>query len=203
MSEKIIEINNLLYDSSFSKKIKIDDEFNSSFESGISIENLNEEEEEEEIISEEKKQISKSISTILNELIEISKKQNNENEKDIFDTNSIPNITLYEYIIRIISYSNCEENTLISALIYIDWIAQKKKITNLNVYKLVFTSILISLKYNEDQIYQNDYYSQIAGVSICELNKMEYEFFILVNYNLYINESIFKQYKYALQKMNE
>ena len=158
---------------------------------------------EQEIISTEKKKISKSISTILNELIELSKTQKFQEQKDIFDTNVIPNMTLYEYINRIISYSDCEENTLISALIYIDRIAKKKSITYLNVYKLVFTSILISIKYNEDEIYKNDFYSQIAGVSLCELNQMEYEFFFLVDFNIYINESIFMKYKYALETINE
>ena len=201
MSGKIIEIDNLFTTNSLSKKVNIDDEFNSSFESGISIEYLNE--EEQEIISEEKKKISKSISTILNELIELSKTQKFQEQKDIFDTNVIPNMTLYEYINRIISYSDCEENTLISALIYIDRIAKKKSITYLNVYKLVFTSILISIKYNEDEIYKNDFYSQIAGVSLCELNQMEYEFFFLVDFNIYINESIFMKYKYALETINE
>ena len=201
MSGKIIEIDNLFNTNSLSKKVNIDDEFNSSFESGISIEYLNE--EEQEIISEEKKKISKSISTILNELIELSKTQKFQEQKDIFDTNVIPNMTLYEYINRIISYSDCEENTLISALIYIDRIAKKKSITYLNVYKLVFTSILISIKYNEDEIYKNDFYSQIAGVSLCELNQMEYEFFFLVDFNIYINESIFMKYKYALETINE
>ena len=101
--------------------------------------------------------------------------------------------------IRIISYSNCEENTLISALIYIDRIAKIKKITKLNVYKLLFISILISLKYNEDEIYSNNYYSQIAGVSIEELSKLEYEYAILLNFNFLINDEIFNQYKYALE----
>ncbi len=201
MSGTIIEIDNLFNTNSLSKKVNIDDEFNSSFESGISIEYLNE--EEQEIISEEKKKISKSISTILNELIELSKTQKFQEQKDIFDTNVIPNMTLYEYINRIISYSDCEENTLISALIYIDRIAKKKSITYLNVYKLVFTSILISIKYNEDEIYKNDFYSQIAGVSLRELNQMEYEFFFLVDFNIYINESIFMKYKYALETINE
>ena len=201
MSGTIIEIDNLFNTNSLSKKVNIDDEFNSSFESGISIEYLIE--EEQEIISEEKKKISKSISTILNELIELSKTQKFQEQKDIFDTNVIPNMTLYEYINRIISYSDCEENTLISALIYIDRIAKKKSITYLNVYKLVFTSILISIKYNEDEIYKNDFYSQIAGVSLCELNQMEYEFFFLVDFNIYINESIFMKYKYALETINE
>ena len=201
MSYSKEQIDNLFNTNSLSKKVNIDDEFNSSFESGISIEYLNE--EEQEIISEEKKKISKSISTILNELIELSKTQKFQEQKDIFDTNVIPNMTLYEYINRIISYSDCEENTLISALIYIDRIAKKKSITYLNVYKLVFTSILISIKYNEDEIYKNDFYSQIAGVSLCELNQMEYEFFFLVDFNIYINESIFMKYKYALETINE
>ena len=61
----------------------------------------------------------------------------------------------------------------------------------------------MSLKYNEDEIYKNDYYSQIAGVSIYELKKMEYEFYILVNFNLYINESNFMKYKYALEQIND
>jgi hypothetical protein len=204
MSEKIIQINNSLNNNSLSKKVNIDDEFNSSFESDISIEYVNKnEEEEEEEISEQMKKISKSISTILIELIELTKNQKYQNQNDIFDTNSIPNMTLYDYINRIIFYTNCEENTLISALIYIDRIAKIKKISFYNVYKLIFTSILMSLKYNEDEIYKNDYYSQIAGVSIYELKKMEYEFYILVNFNLYINESNFMKYKYALEQIND
>ena len=204
MSEKIIQINHSLNNNSLSKKVNIDDEFNSSFESDISIEYVNKnEEEEEEEISEQMKKISKSISTILIELIELTKNQKYQNQNDIFDTNSIPNMTLYDYINRIIFYTNCEENTLISALIYIDRIAKIKKISFYNVYKLIFTSILMSLKYNEDEIYKNDYYSQIAGVSIYELKKMEYEFYILVNFNLYINKSNFMKYKYALEQIND
>ena len=174
-------------------------ELGSSFESEIS----EDENKEDEIdVSNNIVKISNSISEILNELVmNNSLKKDNKQKEDIFDTNQIPNINLFDYIIRIISYSNCEENTLISALIYIDRIAKVKKITKLNVYKLLFTSILISLKYNEDEIYGNDYYSQIAGVSNVELSKMEYEYVILLNFNLYINDEIFNQYKSALERL--
>ena len=172
-------------------------EISSSFES----ENANDEYNDDEFdIPKHIVEISNSISEILNELINNnSLKKDNKQKEDIFDTNQIPNINLFDYIIRIISYSNCEENTLISALIFIDRIAKVKKITKLNVYKLLFTSILISLKYNEDEIYGNDYYSQIAGVSCSELSKMEYEYVILLNFNLFIDEEIFNQYKRALE----
>ena len=179
------------------KQNRTETEFSSSFESEI----LNDENNEEETeIPKHMMKISYSISEILNELIKNnSLKKDNKQKEDIFNTIQIPNIELFDYIIRIISYSNCEENTLISALIYIDRIAKIKKITKLNVYKLLFISILISLKYNEDEIYSNNYYSQIAGVSIEELSKLEYEYAILLNFNFFINDEIFNQYKYALE----
>ena len=182
----------------FQKEQQKDESFNSSFESQTSF-NAYEEKEDEEL-SFKMIKILNSISNILNELtIKNSKKQGNKIENDIFETSENPNISLLDYLKRIVEYSNCEENTLISALIYIDRIAKIKNITKLNVYKLIFTSILISLKYNEDGIYDNVYYSQIAGVSVQELFQMEYEYVLLLNFNFNISEFIFNQYKIALE----
>ena len=182
----------------FQKEQQKDESFNSSFESQTSF-NAYEEKEDEEL-SFKMIKILNSISNILNELtIKNSKKQGNKTENDIFETSENPNISLLDYLKRIVEYSNCEENTLISALIYIDRIAKIKNITKLNVYKLIFTSILISLKYNEDGIYDNVYYSQIAGVSVQELFQMEYEYVLLLNFNFNISEFISNQYKIALE----
>ena len=182
----------------FQKEQQKDESFNSSFESQTSF-NAYEEKEDEEL-SFKMIKIMNSISNILNELtIKNSKKQGNKIENDIFETSENPNISLLDYLTRIVEYSNCEENTLISALIYIDRIAKIKNITKLNVYKLIFTSILISLKYNEDGIYDNVYYSQVAGVSVQELFQMEYEYVLLLNFNFNISEFIFNQYKIALE----
>ncbi len=178
-------------------KIEKEESFDSSFQS--SIDSFDEIDEKEEEISLKMIKIINSISNILNEFMK--KNQVNKKENDIFEINTIPNISLLDYLKRIIEYSNCEENTLISALIYIDRISKIKNITKFNVYKLIFTSILISLKYNEDEIYDNIYYSTIAGVSIQELNKMEYEFVLLLNFNFYINDMIFYQYKSALDTL--
>ena len=180
---------------SLNEKI-IDNEFNSSFEYETSIKSVSDTEEEE--ISEKIKQMSKSISIILTEIIETNSKKKDNNTTDIFDTINIPDISIYDYIIRIISYSNCDENILISSLVYFDQIGKIKKITYSNVYKILFTSILLSLKYNEDEIYNNEYYSQIAGVSKYELKQMEYEYFVLLNFNLHIEEELFELFKNAL-----
>ena len=103
---------------------------------------------------------------------------------------------------RIVIFSNVEENTLISALIYIDTVAKIKKISKFNVYKILFTAILISLKFNEDKIYKNNYYAQIAGVSIEELLILENEFLKLIDFKLIISENTFNAYKLALERLN-
>ena len=193
MSKKIIKMDF----NTINQKL-IDNEFNSSFEFEESIISIEDLKEEEEKISERLKQISKSISIILKKIIEINSKKNDNLTNDIFNTISIPEISIYDYIIRIISYSNCDENILISSLVYFDKIGKIKKITYSNVYKILFTSILLSLKYNEDEIYNNEYYSQIAGVSKYELKQMEYEYFVLLNFNLHIEEELFELFKTAL-----
>ena len=185
------------YNQSFFSDYTIkDDEFNSSFESDISSISI---EEEKEL----KIQITKSIISVLTELIEKNQKNINNNnlnfDDDIFNSKSIPNISTYDYLLRIIEFSNIEENTLILSLIYIDKIAKIKKITKYNIHKYLITSALIALKYNEDEIYQNHYYSQIGGINYEELMELELNFLVLIDFNVYINNETFEQYKSALQ----
>ena len=68
------------------------------------------------------KAIAKTLTMIIDEneklpnLKEIIKKQS----KLIFSANSIPKISLYDYLIRIQTYTHLERSTLIYCLIYID-----------------------------------------------------------------------------------
>ena len=185
------------YNQSFFSDYTIkEDEFNSSCENEISSISIEEE-------NELKIQITKSIISVLTELIEINQKNSHKNnlnlDDDIFNSKSIPNISTYDYMLRIVEYSNLEENTLILSLIYIDKIARIKKITKYNIYKYLITSVLIALKYNEDEIYNNNYYSQIGGINYEELMQLELNFLVLIDFNVYINNKTFEQYKSALQ----
>ena len=177
---------------------------NSSFDSEASFsstEELEMESENEEI--ENLQRIATSISFFLSELINENLKNNeiNNSESDIFTIKSLPKLSISDYLNRIILYSNIEENTLISALIYIHIISKIKPITKYNIHKILFTSILISLKFNEDGIYKNNYYSEIAGVSTEELLILENEFLKLIKYKLFISEKTFDTYKLALVKI--
>ena len=67
-----------------------------------------------------------------------------------------------------------------------------------NIYKFLFTSILLAIKFNEDRIYKNNYYAYILGISPIELNLMEKNFLKLLEYQLFVKDNIFNTYKKAL-----
>ena len=79
----------------------------------------------------------------------------------------------------------------------------KKKITISNIYKILFSAVLISIKFNEDEIYPNNFYAKIAGVPNEELLQMEHEFLILINFNLLIDEKKYSSLKFAIENLNK
>ena len=145
--------------------------------------------------------LSKSISLIFEKLL-FFKSKNVLNldfvEKEtIFDIKKIPNMNIDNYIKRIVKYSKPEPQSLISALIYIDKICEKEKIfiTKVNVYKLVLICIMISMKYNEDDINSNAFFAKVGGIDLENLNQIENKTYEILNYDLYIDDNLYQKYE--------
>ena len=161
------------------------------------------------MIREKKKQsnftgfiISKVINALLNKnrKLKIYKQKIKDQSKMIFSSKKIPKISISEYIQRIIEYTEIENSSLIMSLIYLDRICIKDiMITELNIHLFLLMSLIISIKINEDLIYDNNYYSKVAGISIKEFNQLESEFLKLINFKLYISEEEFLKYKFYLE----
>ena len=154
----------------------------------------------------------KAISHMLESIIEDSKNVPNyksiikSQSKDVFSANIVPVISIQDYLIRIQTYSNPEKSTLIISLILIDRLCHRNGITLTfyNIHRILFSSILISIKYNEDIFYNNKYYSQIAGVKPKELKLLEYTFVKMVNFRLFINSDVYQKYEsYLFKDKNE
>ena len=153
------------------------------------------------------KTINESFLNKMNLILEMVIEENNKlsNYHDIlkkqrnmpFTSKYIPSINLKKYLERILYYTEAEESTFIIALIYIDRIGNFSNVilTSYNVHKFFFVSVLMAIKYNEDIIYNFNYYSLISGISINELQQLEIEFLILLKFKLYINKIDFNNYK--------
>ena len=143
--------------------------------------------------------ISKTLTTIL------ENNKNLKNYKDIlkkqskmyFSANSIPSISIKDYLIRIQSYSGLEKSTLIMSLILIDRMCKRSNVvlTIYNIHRILFSSVVISIKYNEDSYYDNTFYAQIAGVKPNELKLLEYQFLELNDFNVYVKDVEYEQYE--------
>ncbi len=174
-----------------------------SFESENSTSDLEiiDKKEKETEIEDRKYRIIQSINKTLEKLINKKKKKKNTiNELTaIFLSETIPEISVLDYLIRIIKYTYCEESTIILGLIYLDRICLKNiLISKYNIHKLLFVSILLAIKNNEDQIYKNDYYCEVSGINLSDLCLMEYNFAILLNFNFYVNDYEYNLYKNAI-----
>jgi hypothetical protein len=167
----------------------------------------NQNEEEKNDVQLKNLHLIKSISKTLITLLEENKNLQNYKEvikrqsKMIFSANSIPNISINDYLIRIQTYSEIEKSTLILALILIDHTCKKSGLvlTYYNIHRLLFGAILISVKYNEDSYYDNKFYSEIAGVKLKELKLIEYNFLELNDFNIFVNENEYEQYRLYLE----
>lgn len=143
-----------------------------------------------------------SISQTLTLVLEENKKLKNYKQivkhqsRHSFSASTIPSISLYNYLERIQGYSNINDSTLVLGLIYTDRICELAQITltYYNIHRLLFSAILAAIKYNEDVYYENSYYAQIAGIKNKELKQIEYNFLSLINFNLFVHDSLFTKY---------
>ena len=165
---------------------------------------------EEESPKLQNKSLIKAISQTLESILQNNKQLPNFKEilksqaKMVFSANFIPNISIEDYLIRIQTYSNIEKSTLIISLILIDRLCQLSNLTLTyhNIHRIIFSAILVSIKYNEDTYYDNKYYAQIAGVTVKELKILEYSFLSMVHFKLFIQEELYDKYIHYLDNID-
>jgi hypothetical protein len=115
----------------------------------------------------------------------------------------IPDIGVVDYCKRLRRYFNCSPSCFVTALMYIDQILTKTKkatpeqrvvLDTLTIHRLVLVSMVLAVKYHEDNHYSQAYYAQVGGVSLAELNSMERLFVDIVEWDLDVNYDRFAKY---------
>ncbi len=152
--------------------------------------------ESEEV--KEGRRILQKISDLLTDICEESKKEPNLFYKPLkcFYSKNIPLISIKDYLEHIYKYTKINTSTIILILIYIDRICNihKCKLCYYNIHKLILGSMIIAIKYNEDEYYSQKFYAKIGGVTLAEICNLEYNFLSLINYNLFVNDNLFGKY---------
>ena len=149
-------------------------------------------------ISEEDLKIISSIAINLEEIINDNyiNYRNMFVQQDNFFTNFLPCISIEDYLKRLFYYTKINISTLILAIVYIDNFCELNRyiLTSNNIYRMIMTSCLLSIKFNEDIIFGNSFYAKVGDFSVELLNTLEYEFYVKLNFQLLVNDDYYKKY---------
>jgi hypothetical protein len=154
--------------------------------------------------------IIKKISELLGDICDVNTKSfkdsNNGENLNIkpFLSKNIPQISIKDYLERLYKYTKINCSTIILILIYIDRICniQKFKLTYFNIHKLILASMIIAIKFNEDEQYTTKFYSKLGGVPVAEIVFLENYFFFLLNFNLFVKNELYKKYSDYISSAN-
>ena len=143
-----------------------------------------------------KNHIINSISLSLKDIINENKANEKYVKQDIFYLSFVPPISLNEYIKRLMKYSNMDISTLINSIIYIDHFCDKNKyyLTQNNVFRILLSACILSLKFNEDITVNYKTYADIAAVSVDDLKNLEFYMYLKLHFSLNVKYDLYKSY---------
>jgi hypothetical protein len=107
-----------------------------------------------------------------------------------FHAAAVAQITIREYLKRIMKYCGASNEVFIMALYHIVNIYDNQwvDVSEFTLHRLLLCAILICAKFHDDVHYNNSYYSEIGGIALKELNSLEVEFLRLTNFDQPIGE---------------
>ena len=93
-----------------------------------------------------------------------------------------------------------KDECFVLALIYIDRLITKRRIVldQLNVHRLLVTSVMLAAKFFDDHYLDNQHYAAVGGVPKAEMNVLELEFLFLLEFNLHVTRADYDMYRTAL-----
>ena len=158
-------------------------------------------------IEVKKSDVLHTVSQLLTDICEESPQEIDHDTIKIikpFISKKIPQISIEDFMKRLLKYSKMESSTLILILIYIDRVCffGKFQLNYYNIHKLILASMVVSIKYNEDDYFSNKFYAKVGGVTKEELDKLEYEFLSLIDFSLFIDGDLFSKYYDYIKTFN-
>jgi len=144
----------------------------------------------------------KVLANVLEKLIDVNVKcQTANGNVTKFQSSYAPEVSILSYLERIRKYARCSESCFVVALIYIDRMIEMRNIvlSNLNVHRVVITSVLIAAKFLDDLFYNNAFYARLGGISTGEMNTLELEFLHFIGFSLNVSPDVYAKYQAELE----
>lgn len=104
-----------------------------------------------------------------------------------FHSKAAPNISPSAYLTRITTFINVDPCILIILLYYIDRLSGYLTINSLTLHRFLISAICCGSKALSDSFATNSRYAKVGGVELVEMNALEREFLIAIDWRLAVS----------------
>jgi len=128
------------------------------------------------------------VSMVLTEIVEKNDRTPFSSEKlTRFHSRAAPQISIKDYILRVVKFCKLEKAMLIVCLYLADLFTNSYvnfTLNSLTVHRFLITAFTVAAKGLCDQFCSNTLYARVGGLSVIELNLLEVEFLVRVQYRI-------------------
>ena len=138
----------------------------------------------------------------INDKSELTTDSTDPNSEEIENNAKYVKLSLAQYLYYWTDKLNLNENLLLLMTMNLDKILESQKIilSEKNVENVLYTCMIITQKFYEDDSFSDKDYSKLKKVDIDELINMQIELLNLIDYSLLIDEADLSRYK---ERMNQ
>ena len=138
----------------------------------------------------------------INDKSELTTDSTDPNSEEIENNAKYDKLSLAQYLYYWTDKLNLNENLLLLMTMNLDKILESQKIilSEKNVENVLYTCMIITQKFYEDDSFSDKDYSKLKKVDIDELINMQIELLKLIDYSLLIDEADLSRYK---ERMNQ
>lgn len=138
----------------------------------------------------------------INDKSELTTDSTDPNSEEIENNAKYDKFSLAQYLYYWTDKLNLNENLLLLMTMNLDKILESQKIilSEKNVENVLYTCMIITQKFYEDDSFSDKDYSKLKKVDIDELINMQIELLNLIDYSLLIDEADLSRYK---KRMNQ
>ena len=114
-----------------------------------------------------------------------------------FYSKNIPDISLAEYLGRLQTYCGFSDECIVASLIYLDRVRKlyaEAIVNSHSLHRLLLASCVVACKFFEDDFCMNSHYACVGGIYLDEMNLLESQFLILLDFNLVIIDEEYDAY---------
>ncbi|KAG0322018.1 hypothetical protein BGZ99_003557 [Dissophora globulifera] len=122
-----------------------------------------------------------------------------------FHSRAPPQISVYDYLRRIVRFTSLERACLLVILIYIDRVCERVRtftISSLTVHRFIIASVTLAAKAVCDSYCTNSHYARVGGLSTQELNALEVEFLGLIEWRVAVEGTVMQRYYVSLVRQH-